>query len=65
MPNRTGIDSQVLAPIDLEILTGVEHVEAADPQADGQTEQPWLPSRAAAGGKPSTNRGNRHREPEK
>ena len=34
---------QVLAAIDVEILAGVEHVEAADPERDREAEQPRLP----------------------
>ena len=42
MPKRTGIELQAVRAIEGDVLARIEHVEAADPQADRQAEQPRL-----------------------
>ena len=51
-----------MTPIELDVLTGIQDVEAADPQADRETEEPRLDAAAAAGRKPATNRCDRQRQ---
>ena len=38
---------QAVRAIELEVLAGIQDVEAADPHADRQAEQPRLPAAAA------------------
>src|SRR5436190_18522463 len=49
--DRDGTES--VGTIEIEILTGVQHVEAADPRADRQREQPRLPAPSSAGRDPA------------
>ena len=65
MPKRTGIDRRPSRAIDLEVLARVEHVEAADPRANREAEQPRLPAAASAGREPAAHRRDGHREAEK
>ena len=46
--------------IEVHVLAGIENVEAADPQADRQAEQPRLGAAAAARGNPSADRRDGH-----
>ena len=55
---------QPVPAIEVHVLAGVEDVEPAHPQTDGQTEQPRLGPRAAAGGDPPADRRHRHRQAE-
>ena len=63
-PNRTGNGAQAVRAIEVEILAGVQHVEAADPGADRRRQQPRLPSAPAADREPAADRRDRHRQPE-
>ena len=56
---------QTVGPVELEVLTGVQHVEAAHPRADGQRQHPRLPAAAAARGEPPADRRHRHRQAQK
>jgi hypothetical protein len=64
-PKRSGIDRRPWTAIELDVLTGIQDVEAADPQADRETEEPRLDAAAAAGRKPATNRCDRQRQAKK
>src|SRR5438309_511809 len=60
-----GNRAQPVRAIEVEILTGIQHVEPADPGADRRREQPRLPPAAAADRQPSADRRDRHRQPQK
>src|SRR4051812_3476209 len=55
---------QPMRAIEVEILTGIEHIESADPSPDRGCKQPGLNSSSATGGEPSADGRNSHREPE-
>ena len=57
--------SQSVRPIEVEILTGIQDVEAADPGANRQRQQPGLPPAAPSGSQPSADRRNGHGQAEK
>ena len=56
--------SKPVRAIEIEVLASVEHVEAANPGADGGGEKPGLPAGAPANGQPASNRRHRHCQPE-
>ena len=57
--------SQSVRAVEIQILAGVEHVEAADPGANRQREQPRLPPAASAHSEPAADRRDSHREAQK
>ena len=63
-PNRTGIERSPCARSNVDVLAGVEHVEAADPGADGESQPERRPRESAAGGEPAADRRHRHRQAE-
>ena len=63
-PNRDRNRAQPVPAIELDVLAGIQDVEAAHPQADGQAEQPRLGAPATARRNPSADRRHRHRQPE-
>ena len=54
-----------MCAIELEVLTGVEHVEPAHPEANRKPQEPRLPAAAAARRQPAADRRYRHRQSEK
>src|SRR5918993_879894 len=53
------------ADVAVEILTGIQNVESADPRADGQPEEPRLEAAASAGRDPAAHWSHGHGETEK
>ena len=54
-----------MASIEVDILTGIENVETADPQSDSEPEQPRLRATSTTSRNPSTNRRHGERQTEK
>src|SRR5262249_48773804 len=61
--NWNGLET--MGAIEIEIQTGVKDIEPANPCADCQREQPWLPTTTAADGKPPANWRHSHGQTEK
>ena len=55
---------QPVRPIEVDVLAGVQHIEPADPGANGRTQKPGFPAATAACSQPSADRRNRHRQAE-
>ena len=65
MPNRFGTEIQAQRAVVVDVLAGVEHVEAADPQRDRGAKDQHAQIESAGDGDPRGGRRNAEREAEK